>query len=117
MYNVIYIYPVPEKNISEFLRIQSKATKIYLGYDAVSDQTFSLDSTEPKYSCLPFTKALTIEKDERAYLSITTFDNSKHHDEVMKKVDADPEINKLYSEVEKLIDVSRIVRGEFNLVD
>ena len=33
----------------------------------------------------------------------------------MKKVDANPEIDKLFNEVEKLINVSRIVRGEFNL--
>ena len=115
MYNVIYIYPVLEKNTSEFLRIQSDAAKIYLECGALSDQTFYLDNSEPKYGCLPFTKALTLKEDERVYLSITTFNGSDHHDEVMKKVDANPEINKLYSEVEKLIDVSRIVRGEFKL--
>ncbi len=117
MYNVIYIYPVPEKNIREFLRIQSEAAKIYLGYGAVSDQTFYLDNPESKYGCLPFSKAITLEKDEQAYISITAFKSSSHHDEVMKKVDADPKIKKLYSEVKKVIDVSRVVRGEFVIAD
>jgi len=115
MYNVIYIYPVLEKNASEFLGIQTEAARIYLGYGVLSDQTFSLDNSESKYGCLPFTRALTLKEGERAYLSITTFDSSNHHDEVMKKVDANPEIDKLFNEVEKLINVSRIVRGEFNL--
>jgi uncharacterized protein YbaA (DUF1428 family) len=117
MYNVIYIYPVPEKNIREFLRIQSEVVKIYLRYGTISDQTFYLDNPESKYGCLPFTKALTLEKGEQAYLSITAFRSSSHYDEVMKKVDADSEIDKLYSEIEKVIDVIRVIRGEFVIAD
>ncbi len=116
MFILIYIYPVPDKSIDEFLRIQREAEKIYLRYGTISDQTFSLENLEPKYSCIPFSKAVTLDKGEQAYLSITTFESSNHHDEVMKKVDADPKIDRLYSEVEKVINVSRIVRGEFNLV-
>jgi len=115
MFNLIYIYPVLEKNTGEFLRIQSEATKIYIGYGALSDQTFSLNNSESNYGCLPFTKALTVEKKERVYLSITAFKSSSHHDEVMREVNADPEIDKLFSEIKKVIDVSRIVRGEFKL--
>lgn len=117
MYILIYIYPVLEKNIKEFLRIQSEAAKIYKGYGALSDDTFYLDNAEPEYGCLPFTRALKLNKGERIYLSITTFESANHHDEVMNKVNADSEIDKLYREVKKVIDVSRIIRGEFVMAD
>ena len=48
MYSVIYIYPIAVKNIKDFLRIQSEATKIYKGYSALSDDTFYLDNAEPQ---------------------------------------------------------------------
>ena len=41
------------------------------------------------------------------------FHSRSHHDEVMSKVDADAGINDLYAEMLTLLDMSRVVRGEF----
>ncbi|MBE3598632.1 MAG: hypothetical protein IMX02_07485 [Limnochordaceae bacterium] len=37
-----------------------------------------------------------------------------HHDEVMARVDGDERIVMLYRQLTQLIDVSRVVRGEFD---
>jgi hypothetical protein len=40
----------------------------------------------------------------------------QNHDTVMEKIDTDKEIEELYNEITKVIDVRRVVRGEFEKV-
>lgn len=48
--------------------------------------------------------------------SVSTFNNKLHHDIVMEEVDADHRIEELYNEMFNVIDMSRVVRGEFKKV-
>ncbi len=50
------------------------------------------------------------------FIGISRFADRAHHDRVMEQVDSDPRIAELYAEVMAILDVGRIVRGEFERV-
>ena len=113
MYVSIYIYRVPRENAAAFLDVQKEAAAIYKRHGALVDETYALASLEAKYGCAAFAQALDVEKGEEVFFGLSRFRDRAHHDEVMTQVDGDERINELYDEVTKLLDVGRVVRGEF----
>jgi uncharacterized protein YbaA (DUF1428 family) len=113
MYTSIYIYRISRSNVEAFLRIQQEAADIYKHYGALDDETFSPVDLTAKYGCLAFTDVLELAEDEVLLIGLSRFKSRAHHDEVMAKVDADERINRLFEEVTGVLDISRLVRGEF----
>ena len=113
MYTSIYIYRVSKKNVDAFLRVQREAATIYEHYGALDDVTYVTSDLKAKYGCVAFGDALGIAEDEVILVGISSFRDRTHHDEVMAKVDSDKRIEELYAEVTALLDVGRVVRGEF----
>jgi uncharacterized protein YbaA (DUF1428 family) len=109
----LYICPVPRNVADDFIRIQAAASRIYCEHGALEDVTYAPVSLEAKYGCASFRDALTRADDEDVYVGSARFRDRGHHDEVIARVDGDPRIGALYREISELIDVSRIVRGEF----
>jgi uncharacterized protein YbaA (DUF1428 family) len=109
----LYVYPVPRRAADDFMRIQTAAGRIYCEHGALEDVTYAPASLDAKYGCASFRDALTLADDEDVYIGYSRFRDHVHHDEVLSRVDADPRIGALYREISELIDVSRIVRGEF----
>lgn len=116
MYTSIYFYRVPKKNIEAFLRIQTLASDIYKKYGAIDDWTFASDCLSPKYGCTSITKIIPSNADEEIFFSLSLFQSKADHDKIMSQVDNDSEIEKLFSQISELIDLSKVIRGEFNRV-
>ncbi|MFC4353515.1 DUF1428 family protein [Chryseomicrobium palamuruense] len=116
MYCALYLYPVTNENEQKFIEINKAAGRIYMKYGAVNDQTFQGTLVEAIYGCRGMVSAVKLLENEKVMLGISSFHSKVHHDEVMKQVDQDEEINKLYLEMTKTIDISRVVRGEFEEV-
>jgi uncharacterized protein YbaA (DUF1428 family) len=115
MFVQLYIYRVPKKNVSAFLRIQKEAAVLYRKYGAIDDETFGASDLDAKYGCIGFPDVFDLRKDEEILFSITRFRDRSHQDKVMAKVNADRRINALYDEVSQLVKINRVVRGEFKL--
>ena len=113
MFTSIYIYRVPRPNVEAFLRVQQEAAAIYRRYGALDDETFASADLAAKYGCAAFAEAFEVRADEEVFISVSRFRDRAHHDQVMAQVDADEQIGVLYGQVATLLDVSRIVRGEF----
>lgn len=113
MYTSIYIYRVPRKNVDPFLRLQREAAEIYQRYGALADETFAPVDLKAKYGCVPFFKALDVAEDEVIFIGLCRFRDRAHHDQVMAQIDSDGRIDELYDQVTELLDVGRVVRGEF----
>lgn len=113
MYTVIYLFRVPRPNVAAFSRVQSEAGEIYKRYGALDDETLAPDNLEANYGCSGFSSVVELREDEELFVGLSRFQNRAHHDEVMSKVDADAHINDLYAEMLTLLDMSRVVRGEF----
>ncbi len=112
----LYIYRVPKENVSTFLQIQREAANLYKKYGALDDETFEPSNLESKYGCVAFPDALSVQDNELIFFSVTRFHNKSHEDQVMAKVNSDEKINELYDRVTRLIEINRVVRGEFELV-
>ena len=116
MFISIYLYRVPRENVEVFLRVQRDAAEIYRRYGAIDDVTFAPANLEAKYGCDGFTGALDIREGEEVFIGMSSFHDRLHHDTVMEQVDQDERIRELYEEVACLLDVGRVVRGEFERV-
>jgi len=113
-YTSLYIYSVPNRKIPDFLQIQAAAAKIYVELGALADITFEPQKLEPIYGSLGFRETLQVTEGESIFFSLSTFKDREHHDSVMAQVDRDERILGLYDEICKILDISRIVRGEFS---
>jgi uncharacterized protein YbaA (DUF1428 family) len=114
MFTSLYFYRVPKENISDFLEIQKSSAEIYKKNGAIEDWTFRPENLNSKYGCSSFLNEISVKGGEELFFSISLFKSKEQHDKVMSLVDKDPEIEKLYNRICGLIDLSRVVRGEFN---
>lgn len=113
MYLEIYLYPVLEENKEQFLKINREAERIYKEFGAIESDTFTAVSIQPVYGCSGMVSAVELRESEVLMLEINRYHNKAHHSQVMEKVDNDDQIEKLYNQMTKVIDMSRTVRGEF----
>ncbi|QBD77351.1 DUF1428 family protein [Ktedonosporobacter rubrisoli] len=116
MFTSIYLYRVPKAQVDAFLQIQREAAQIYRSYGALDDVTFVASNLEAKYGCLAFDETFPVGADEVVLISLSSFLDRFHHDEVMSKVDVDERIDELYQQVTTLLDIGRVIRGEFEQV-
>jgi uncharacterized protein YbaA (DUF1428 family) len=116
VFNVIYNYRVPQKVEEEFLHIQSKASEIYRSYGSLEQETFVLTNQKLKFRCVPFSNVIDVDDDERVFVSLSRFRGKAHHDDVMRQIDSDLRIDRLFQEITGLIDLNRVIRGEFENV-
>jgi uncharacterized protein YbaA (DUF1428 family) len=116
VFSSVYIYPVPESRIDDFRRIQAAALRIYREYGAIDDATYRPFDISAKYGCLGFDSAIELKPGEIVCISVSFFRDRSHHDEVMERVDNDPRITDLYEEITQVLDVARVLRGEFERI-
>jgi uncharacterized protein YbaA (DUF1428 family) len=116
VYESIYIYRVPLANVEAFTRVQREALAIYCEHGAIDDATFTPVDLAARYGCLGFEEGVGATLDERIFVSVSHFRDRAQHGAVMALVDADPRIERLYDEVTRLLDVARVVGGEFERV-
>lgn len=113
MYLEIYLYPVLEENKEQFLKINREAERIYKEYGAIDSETYTAASIYPEYGCAGMVSAVELRESEILMLEVNCYYNKDHHNQVLEKVDNDEQIERLYNQMTKVIDVSRTVRGEF----
>ena len=115
MYLEIYLYPVMEENLEQFLKINRAAEQIYKEYGALDSETYTASSIEPEYGCLGMASAVELRDSEVLMLEINRYHHQDHQRQVLEKVDKDERIENLYDQMTKVLDMSRTVRGEFKL--
>lgn len=113
MFSSIYCYRVPKKNIETLLLVQKKSSDIYKKYGAIDDWTFGPENLLAKYGCCSFPGEISVGADEELFFSLSLFKSKEDHDRIMPLIDQDSEIENLYNEISKLIDLSKVIRGEF----
>ena len=116
MYTVIYLFPVPRANVEGFARVQREAAEVYKRYGALDDETHAPLNLEAAYGCAGFSDAFELKEDEHLFVGLSRFRDRAHHDEVMGGVDADERIGTLYAEMLALLEMDRVVRGEFERI-
>lgn len=113
MYAPIDIYRILRKNVETFLDIQRQGADIYQAYGALADETLVSVDLDAKYGCLAFTDVFELAEADMLLVGLSGFTDKAHHDDVMAKVDNDERIAKLFEQVQGVLEISRLVRGEF----
>lgn len=116
MYTVVYLYPVPDRHAAAFVDLQRAAGDRYRAHGAVETATYRPAALASTYGCAGFRDEVDVREDESLYVGLDGFRDEAHHDEVVARVDADPEVADLYEALTDLLDVNRVVRGEFERV-
>lgn len=113
MYLEIYLYPILKENKEKFEEITQKAGSIYKEYGVIEDEFFTATYTKARFGCSGMADAVEIHEGEVLMLEISRYHDKQHHSQVLEKVNNDDRIEGLYDQVTNIIDVSRVVRGEF----
>ena len=94
-----------------------RAREIYREHGALGEELFALHDRTCKYGVTGLWEVLPTTEGEELWIGLDRYESLEHCAEVMKKVDADPEIEPLYERTIKLVSsASRIMRGEFEMV-
>lgn len=116
-YLKLYLYPIQRRHRDEFLEIMREVRDIYQKHGAYGEELFLLHERTSKYGVTGLWEILPTKEDEEIWIGLDRYRDAEHSKEVMKAVDADPEINPLYEGILQLVNSpSRIVRGEFEEV-
>ncbi|ASK61980.1 hypothetical protein CFK37_07310 [Virgibacillus phasianinus] len=113
MYTTIYIYRVKRENVESFLDINEKASEIYLANGALEDNTYLADDISGDHGCSGLVDLIDIKDNEVVLFGQTVFRNKSHCEAVMKLVNDDEEINKLFNDMTEIIDLSKVVTASF----
>ncbi|MFB0569032.1 MAG: DUF1428 family protein, partial [Nitrososphaeria archaeon] len=113
-YLQLYIYCIPKAHREEFIDIMRRAREIYRKHGAYGEDLFALHNRTSKYGVTGLWELLPTTEDEEIWIGLDRYEALEHCAEVMKKVDANPEIESLYERTIQLVSsASRIVLGEF----
>jgi uncharacterized protein YbaA (DUF1428 family) len=117
-YLQLYIYRILREHHDEFLEVMQNARAIYRKHGADGEELFLIREKDAMYSLASLDDVLPIEEGEEIWIGLDRYKDEQHCKKVMKKVDADPEIEPLYEKVVKMVGkASRIVRGQFTQVE
>jgi len=116
VFTTVNIIPIPRKYVDAFLRIEHDAAAIYREYGGLGNEILSPVNLDPSYGCTAFGAVLDVATDETIYIVLDRFHDHAHYDQMMGQVNADPRIDALFDEFAQLVNVRRIVRGEFERV-
>jgi uncharacterized protein YbaA (DUF1428 family) len=116
MYHAFYLYRVPIGNIDRFLRIVNEAAVVYRRYGAVVTPAMRLTDGDSKYGCIGLSDLVTVTPDEQLFMGTDSFRDVEEFRTLMKKIDSDPDIGRLFKEIQEVIDLKKIVRWEMEEV-
>lgn len=116
MYIALYIYRVPKRHVDAVVRIAREAGRIYREYGALDTVIAAPADLTSKDGCTGLAEALKPSDDEVILVEYNTFHDAEHHRRVMAGVDADPRISRLFRQMRDIMDLRRVVRGDFQSV-
>ena len=116
MYTSIYVHRVPRDRVGEILEILREAARVYEELGVSDCQVFEATDLSPQYGCSSFPASMDLPEGETILVELNGFRDRQHHDLAMERIDQNAMINDLYHRFSQVLDVSRVVRGEFSRV-
>lgn len=116
MYTSIYIHRVPEDRVGEIVEILGEAARVYGELGVLDCQVFEASDLSARYGCSSFPDSMEVGEGETVLVELNIFRDRQHHDSAMEEIDRDARIDELYHRFSRVLDVGRVVRGEFSRV-
>ncbi|MFT7837014.1 DUF1428 family protein [Saccharothrix sp. BKS2] len=114
MYVIWFLHRVPRAREEEFRTVVHQAIEVFRRHGAIGGTVFEMADPTAKYGCSDIESSVDVADDEVLYAELAYFHDRAHYDEVMPRVDADPELMVLYHELVRTVDIGRVVRAEFS---
>ncbi len=112
MYHTFYLFRVPHKNVNRFLKIVRDAGAVYREHGAAASTVMRLTDGSNKYGCLGLSGQVHTNADEQVFLGIDSFRDAEQLRALTIQIDADPRIQKLFKEIQEVIDLGKVIRWE-----
>lgn len=116
MYTSIYIHRVTRDRVGELLDILMEAARVYDELGVSGCHVFEATDLTARYGCSSFPASMEVGERETVLVELNHFQDKAHHDRVMDVIDRDERIDLLYRRFTEVLDVGRVVRGEFSQV-
>jgi uncharacterized protein YbaA (DUF1428 family) len=114
VYLIWFLHRVPKARETEFRTVVHQAIEVFRRHGAIGGTVMEMADPAAKYGCSAIETCIDVADDEVLYAELAFFHDRAHYDEVMPKVDADPELERLYDTLVTTVDISRIARAEFS---
>jgi uncharacterized protein YbaA (DUF1428 family) len=116
MLTTVNLIPVARTRIGSLLAAEHAAGAIYREYGGLGGEILMSSNLEPAYGCAAFPTMLALQQDELLLVVLDRFRDRAHYKQVMEQVDADMRIEEIFAGFTALVDLGRVVRGEFEEV-
>jgi hypothetical protein len=116
VYQAFYLYRVPIENVDRFLRIVSEAADIYRRYGVVVTAAMRLTEGNGKYGCVGLSDLVHVSPEEQLFMGVDSFRDAEQFRVLMNQIDSDPDIGRLYKEIQQVIDLKKIIRWEMEKI-
>jgi uncharacterized protein YbaA (DUF1428 family) len=111
-----FLLPVPKKNLRAYMRISSKAGKIWRKHGALEYRECAGDDLQAK-GVVPFPRVLKLKPGETAVFSWIVYKSRAHRNRVNAKVMKDPELARTMDPKKAMpFDVKRMAYGGFRVI-
>ena len=110
-----FVVPVPKKNLGAYKALAKKSGKIWKQHGALEYVECSGDDVKPgKQTSFP--QSVKLKNGETVIFAYIVYKSRGHRDQVMKKVMADPRIQKMYDPKKMPFDGMRMFFGGFKVM-
>jgi uncharacterized protein YbaA (DUF1428 family) len=111
-----FLLPVPKKNLRAYTAMAKKASRVWKSHGALDYVEAAGDDLKPAWGT-PFPKLMKAKAGETLVFSYIVYRSRAHRDAVNKKVMADPRLNALVPQGEKMpFDMKRMCYGGFRVI-
>ena len=110
-----FVIPVPKKKVASYLKIASKARKVWLEHGALDYKECVGDDLQVK-GVMPFAKGISAKAGETVIFSWVTYKSRAHRDKVNALVMKDPRMNAMCDPKNMPFDCARMLYGGFKVM-
>lgn len=111
-----FVIPIAESKLKEYRVIAGKAKKIWMEYGALAYYECVGEDLTPEGITATFPRIVKPKPGETVLFSWIVYRNRKHRDSVMKKIMADPRMEKMMDPNNPPFDMKRMTVGGFKVL-
>ncbi len=111
-----FLIPLPKKNVKAYTKMAKAAAKVWMEYGALEYRECVGDDLNVAGTQMNFIKAGKLKPDETVMFSWIVYKSKAHRAQVLKKVMADPRLQKMMEGKEMPFDVKRMCYGGFKVI-
>ncbi|NOJ32428.1 MAG: hypothetical protein DA329_09855 [Candidatus Nitrosocosmicus sp.] len=116
----IVLYRLPKKNHDAMVSISKPFNEFFKKYGVLHWEVFQLDSSRTMEPFTNISKTVSATEDEELWIELFTFNDGKHRDEVMTKMEqmqGDKSCEEIFKQFMNLISPgSSVVTGDFGSI-